>query len=238
MDDPERRSLALDRRFGISTAQGLMERSPEMLALCAWLETPAGHHASCSAVSTIPAAAIVLAVVDRQEAAMKMTAAGILFVGTTFMGVFWECGKSLISAIDESIEMRKTRVEWKDGDGGNEAILAVRKKVRWTMGFAARQITLMGSVLAFAIFSKYGTAAPLLLFDIPMVIVTMIKQTVAVQLFAGKSKLDAPRRLRHCIGGRLRVFRNRKGRIVPTETSSALDHTVVEESHQIHLGLE
>ena len=94
------------------------------------------------------------------------------------------------------------------------------------MGFAVRHRTLMGSGLAFTFFSKYGTAAPLLLFSIPTVIVTTSKQIVGVQLFVWKSKLKAPRSLHHRIGGTLQVSGTtvmdstssvfRKGQNVPT----------------------
>ena len=223
-----------------------MNRTPQMLELSSWLETPTGHYASYSAVSIIPAAAAILAVVDRPEAAMKMTAVAILFVGSSVAGVFWICGKSLTRVINESIEMKKKRGEAQDGDDGNEDLLAARTKIGWTVGFITRQMILMDSILVFAIFSKYGTAAPLLLFDTPMVIITMVKHVIAVQLFSGRSKLNAPPRLRYYIGRRLGVRRKneinvrigscRNGQIAPIENFPALNHTLVEETQQIHGG--
>lgn len=216
-----------------------MNRSLEMVAFSAWLETPAGRRTAWVAVSAVPFAAMILAVVDQPEAAMKTTAAGILLVTSFIAGSFRMCGRPLIRFIDESIENRKARGHAKDGDDEDRALLAARNKVTWTLSFAARQMTVMGSTLMFAIFSKYGTAAPLLLFDTPMVVITIIKLMVSVQLFAGRTKLSAPQGLCYRPGVKLwgsqssqscsimkSIFR--KGKVVPLEEATSLEQTAVD----------
>lgn len=177
---------------------------------------------------------------------MKLTAAGILFMGSILVVLLRICGKSLLRVIDESIEKKKARGEAKDGDDEDQALLTARRKVRWMLAFAARQMTLKGAILLTAIFSKYGTAAPLLLFYTPVVGMTLIKLIIAVQLFSGRSKLNAPQRPRYRTARRLRLSRtcesnlrcsfSRKGQIVPTENFSTFHPTLVKEFQQVHKG--
>ena len=220
----------------ISTAAGLIHRTTEMLALSSWLETPVGHYAVCSAVSFVPAAAIIIAAVDCPETAMRVTAVGILLLSPIIAGSFWVCVKSLVRVIDESIDKRKARVHAKDGGGGDEALVAARKKVTRALGFTARQVTLMCSLLVFAIFSEYGAAAPLLIFDLPMVVITVLKMMVGVQLSAGRSKLDTLPGLIYRVGLQITVSRTSQaisglnrffcpGKIVPIKNLSTFGHT-------------
>ena len=79
-----------------------------MLALSARLQTPVGHYAAqCRPFRPF---ANILAVVDRPEASMKITAVGILLVGSTIAGLFRICGRSPIRATDKSTE-KKAREE-------------------------------------------------------------------------------------------------------------------------------
>lgn len=220
-----------------------------MLTLSAWLETRAGHSLACTAVSIVPCVATILAVGGHPETAFKMTAAGILVMSSFVSGSFWICGKSLIRGIDQSlVEKAKAREDAKGGkhdniediedhdEFGDQTLLATRKKVKWMLSFVSRQLVLMGFVLMLAIFTKYGTAAPLLLFDTPLVVMSILKLIIVVQLFAGRSKLSTLQGLRYGAGGHPRISRapksltylinsrSRRGQVVPMENPSTPKH--------------
>lgn len=237
--DLSRHSLACDGRSDRRAGQGVVNHSPEMLALATWLETPVGHYAACSIMSIVHCVAIILAVVDRPEAAIRMATAGSFFVSSIVTVSLMVCGQSLIRVIDESIELKKSRVNIYGGDiegAGDQALLAARTKVKWTLGFAARQMVMLIFILGFALFSKYATAAPLLLFDIPLVFMPIIKMMVSVQMFAGRTKLNESGGSRYGTSGNKlsslapprkstsKMFR--KGEVVPTETLSIVEQTL------------
>lgn len=235
------------RRAYLRAGQGVIHKSPEMLALSSWLETPTGHYAACSIMSIVFCGAIILAAVDLPETAIRTTAAGGLIVSLIVTVSLWVCGRSLIRVIDESLEQKQTRTNsGKDGETGgveDQALLAARKKVKWVLGFGLRQMVMMGSVLSFTIFSKYGIAAPLLLFGIPLVIMPIVKMIIAVQLFAGRTKLKHSHGSRHGTSGKLRSSlatstnmrsnTSHKGHVVPFENPRVSHQTSRCESQDI-----
>lgn len=235
------------RRAYLRAGQGVIHKSPEMLGLSSWLETPTGHYAACRIMSIVFCGAIILAVADLSETAIRTTAAGGIFVSSIITVSLLVCGKSLMHVIDESIEQKKTRTNSaKDGAPGgveDQALLAARKKVKWVMGFGSRQMVMMGSILGFGIFSKYGVAAPLLLFGIPLVIMPIVKMLIGVQLFAGRAKLKPSHGSRHGTSGKfgsslaistnVRSNTSHKGHVVPFENPSIARQTSPCESQDI-----
>ena len=260
-------------------------QSPEILAVSAGLGSPVGQCASYAAVSIVPVASTILAVADHPEAAIKMTAAGVLLVTSIISGAFFICGKSLLRVIDESLGHRRKairedmncaeedhvgrvdsvrnkdrvyRVDHVDHidpvhhmdhvdhelesvnsaenvdkvGSGNQTLFAAKKRVERTLGHFVRQLVVMICILGFSIVSKYGVDAPLLMFVAPMAIMPILKLMGGVQLFAGRSRLNASQGLRYKGGGHIREspalvsFTNvrhgfhRNAKVIPIEKSS------------------
>lgn len=71
--------------------------------------------------------------------------------------------------------------------GGRHLYLA-KRKIKWAMIFCA-QFSLQGyALLICSIFTKYGTAAPSVMFGLQMTILPLIWHVVQIQLHAGRSK--------------------------------------------------
>lgn len=72
---------------------------------------------------------------------------------------------------------------------GRRHLYAARRKVKWAMVICA-QFSLQGyAILICSIFTKYGKAAPSVMFGIQMAILPLIWHIVNIQLHAGRSKL-------------------------------------------------
>eukprot|EP00752_Nemacystus_decipiens_P014337 g12756.t1 len=78
-------------------------------------------------------------------------------------------------------------------DRGARNLDAAKRKVKWAMIVCA-QFSLQGYALLFcSVFTKYGTAAPCVLFGIQMTIIPLIWHVGNTQLHAGRSKLASLR---------------------------------------------
>ncbi|CAN0037175.1 unnamed protein product [Ectocarpus sp. 12 AP-2014] len=94
-------------------------------------------------------------------------------------------------------ETRSIRISINNTPVADFALLAARTKVKRVMLFAFSTVVQVDGLLLFAICSKYGTAAPLLLFASPITLVPPIWNMINIQLHAGRS------RARRCSSGML-----------------------------------
>lgn len=85
----------------------LMRRSPDVLAISSRMEKPAGRWAACSALSIAPAVGLVLDFADLRNAGMRAVAVGILFQAMIIGATFTIGGRSLVSAIDDSLQQHQ-----------------------------------------------------------------------------------------------------------------------------------
>jgi len=178
-----------------------MRKSPEVLRICQWLETPAGHRVAYGLVSISPVCTIVLDLVNHPETAMEVLAAGIIALcGLCMPTMFWVCGRSLIRAIDESVRQQQqnrqeTLVAHGKEDEGHERKHSRLMRARQTVKMIAlTAFVVCGKVtglLLFAVCSRYGTATPLLLFALPMCIIPALWSILHIQLHAGRTKVDS-----------------------------------------------
>eukprot|EP00752_Nemacystus_decipiens_P004321 g3946.t1 len=81
----------------------LLRRSPEVLAMFSRMEKPAWRRAVWAAMWIAPAAALVLELAGLNHYAMKAISVGIIFLAAIISASFWFGGRSLVSAIDDSL---------------------------------------------------------------------------------------------------------------------------------------
>lgn len=118
--------------------------------------------------------AAVFNIADRTVTGVKLASLGHIFQGMLVLVVFWICGKSLTRAIDESLEQQEKRVEndCRASTEKEKLVTAKKKTGKKLLGFVLQQVIMNSIVNSFAVFSEYGTAAPLLLFGLPMALVS------------------------------------------------------------------
>ena len=175
-----------------------MRKSPQVLRISRWLETQAGHIAAYGLVSISPVSAIVFDLNSHPEVAIKVTAAGIILLCLGMPVVFWVCGSSLVRGIDESLRLQQrvhaARTTWGSEDGLKNIqsvqhdLKAARTKVKRMVAFSLFICGNVIVVLLFAVCSKYGTAAPLLLFATPMALFPSIWNSINIQLHGRRSR--------------------------------------------------
>lgn len=148
-------------------------QNTQALAISQWLEKPTGLRVALSVISIVPVVAVVLDIVGLTVMGVKLASVGNIFFGWMLLVVFWICGKSLMRAIDESLEHQKERTG-NDHTAANERgkLVAAKKKTAKMLGFVLQQVVMISIVNSFAVFSDYRTAAPLLLFGLPMALVS------------------------------------------------------------------
>jgi len=151
-----------------------------------WLESSNGKGAIFIVISAISAVAATLAAAGYTATAARLLAAVDSLVGFVFAVAFWVCGRSLLVAINVSLQRNVGAGQ--SPRNGNPTLLAARKKVLRVVGFFVQQCVMGAAMLLFAAASPFGAAAPLLLLCTPMAM-PQAWSIVAVQLFAGRSKL-------------------------------------------------
>lgn len=181
--------IRIDRR--------LASASREIVAINSWLEDLHGRLISCVGVSILHVAGIILVLVDRTWTglAMKMVAMEVCALNAVGVVVFVYCGRSLVRVIDGAMQQQQGQEhECRSGEDanhdGDEFLLAARRKTRRIVLFFAQQFLMVMSLLIFAIFSKYGSAAPLVLFGIPLAAIPALWQIIGTQLFSGRTRLN------------------------------------------------
>ncbi|CAM9445215.1 unnamed protein product [Pylaiella littoralis] len=238
-----------------------MRESPEILAISDALESPVGQHTSYLVVCIGAVVAVILAAINHRQAAVKVTAVSstCLIVGVNL--IIWKCGTSLVGTINKSLQRSAAgnsrpaslvtaaagAEQRNNGDHDNAAAVAkkrvagdpnlmvARKKIKIAMSFCLSKAVPVTIFLIFSVGSKYGIAAPLLFFGIPMGLTPPIWFIFNVQLHAGRSKPPVSRGVHSpirsgkfenetcSIGGKMMSMLNsltsRSPRgIVPTET--------------------
>ena len=195
-----------------SNDRRVLQLSPEVLKISRWLESSVGQYLTYGVVSIAPVCAIVLDLVNRTEAAIRLITFQILVLGSLLLAVFYVCGKSLLKGFDGSLQqhkqmqdelqqMRVIMVKGKDASSsapsspagrsssGDAILLAARAKVKKVVVFAVSLLTNVLSMMLFAIVSPYGVEAPLLFFFIPMTLVPPIWNAVQVTIHRGRTRL-------------------------------------------------
>lgn len=156
-----------------------MQNGTRALEISQWLETPSGLGVAVVVFLTVPVVAVILDIADRPVTGVKLASLGHIVQGMIMLAVFWISGKSLARAIDESLEQQKKRARSDDRAKNEKDLLAAKKKIVNMLSFVAQQVVMISAVNSFAVFSPYGTAAPLLLFGLPMAVVRVARKQVA-----------------------------------------------------------
>lgn len=221
-----------------SNDQRLMQGTPKILALSNALERPAGRYASYGVVCTGATISTILAVARHSQAAIKIAAIAFMCLVTACDIVIWRGGTYLVHTID--ISLQQTQSEDRQGRGAgpssvtrgkrysgerieHSSLLAARKKMKIAMTFCMQLSAQIFAILLFAVFSKYGIAAPLILFGIPMGFAPQIWFSFNVQLHSGRTKRRMPRVLHPTESGRLDQPREASG--VGGKVASMITHT-------------
>lgn len=234
-----------------SNDRQVLQRSPEVLRISLWLESAVGHYVSYTFVSIPPVGAVVLAVANRPEAAVRLITFQVLVLAPMLSASFLVLGKSLLKGIDESLQRQQRRSQQLQSMGvvldhekepstrssgrssGDLMLLAARKKVKKVVMFTVALPTQTASMLLFATVSRYGAEAPLVFFFFPMTFTPPIWNIFNVTIHQGRTQLS-----RLSSGGVSRYTRTRMSslsstfswrrrssqprRVVPTETSTAV----------------
>lgn len=130
----------------------------------------------CGMVSIAPCVSAILAAFAATETSVRVMSAGLLLVIVSNFSMFLVCARSLVNAIDKSLERKmEDQVEkggagpgGDDGKAGDANLLAARKKIKNVMIVGTTISSTVLSTLSLAILTKWGVAAPLLLFGIPL----------------------------------------------------------------------
>ena len=158
----------------------LMQESPKVLAVTRWLEGPRLPYVVCGVVSIAPGISTVLAALAAMEASVRVMSAGLLLVIISTISTFLVCARSLVSTIDRSMQRKMEEqaemgaVGSGGGEGGNSKVggdpnlLAARTKIKSVVVVSMGVSSMVFFTLTLAILSEWGTAAPLILFGIPL----------------------------------------------------------------------
>lgn len=166
----------------------LLRESPEIVSASNWLQTPVGKRAGYSFGAVHAGIATAVAIAGYTETAARILAIGDGLLGATFAVVFLYCGKSLLAAIDASLQRNAVPRAESPAGGRDSALLAAKKKVVMVISFFVQQCIMASAFLLFAALSRYGTGAPLVMLCVPFVL-PVLWSMVCTQLFTGRSKL-------------------------------------------------
>lgn len=222
-----------------------MRESPEVLAVCSWLETTVGNRVAHTTVSVAPIGALALTASGRDSVtAVKLVAGGVVAL-SVFIGVgFMVCGRSLLRAIDASLLLQhrrdssvtqttqksdnRRRSSSTSGGRSDRSLSNARRKVRIVVIFAIVLCIKVASILLFAICTEYGAAAPLLMFLAPMTFVPPIWNVINIQLHAGRTQL---RRRVWTLPTRLLCPRKRSSAAIPRDPDNMGEYTPSQLNH-------
>lgn len=175
-----------------------------------WLETRAGHCVTYGLVSIATVTAIVLQVMTNAKTVFTVNATGICAITAMGMSMFWVCGKSLMQAIDASLEKQRQQQQQleessaagskkkKSASGGEIQIpqkfstgdlnlLAAKQKVKKVLAFVMGLGWIVECFLIFDAISGYGASAPLVFLVAPLAMADPIWYGVNIQVHAGRS---------------------------------------------------
>lgn len=221
----------------------LMQESPELIVISNALERPVGQCAAYGVVSIGAVVGTMLAAAKRSQAAIKVASVAFMFLIVFSTLVIWKCGMSLLRAINgslqnclhrNSITNTTTAAGEQDNDTvggrirGDPSLLAARKKTKKVVSFTLQMGLQAIVMLIFAVSSKYGTAAPLILFGIPMGFMPLLWHGFNVQLHAGRSQPSGSQGIYAGTSGELQPALGFGGRLVSIlRTSLTRNHRLV-----------
>lgn len=142
-----------------------------------WLGNPRVGYILCGVVSIAPVISVILAAFAATETSIRVMSAGLLLVIVGSIATFLACARSLVSVIDSSLERKsqeqaKKRLAGPGGDNGRVGrdpnLLTSRKKIMKVVAVGATMSSIVFLTLSLATFTPWGTAAPLVLFGIPL----------------------------------------------------------------------
>ena len=179
-----------------------MRKSPEVLRISQWLETPTGHVVAYGLVSISPVGGIALDLVNQSEVAVRVIAAGIIVLCVGIPVVYWVCGRSLLRGIEESLRLqrhvqvaRASREAGEEGPKGRSAaeeeLFSARRRVKGMVIYSFLSCAKVVVILLFAVSSKYGIENPLLFFATPMALVPSVWNAINIQCHARRTKLGS-----------------------------------------------
>lgn len=219
-----------------------MRDTPEMVMVSNALERPVGQWISNSLVSIGAVIGTILAAAKHSQAAIRAASVAFMFLIFSSILIIWKCGSSLVRTIDISLEKSvkardaissvttpvSGRHDHDKAGGGKQEdpirdprLLGARKKIKKAMSFTLQMAVQTLAILMFAVVSKYGTAAPLILFGIPMGIVPLVWHFVNVQMHAGRSNI----RPQGTSSGTSLLQRSGISRVIPSVFTSSLMRT-------------
>ncbi|CAM9616911.1 unnamed protein product, partial [Ectocarpus sp. 8 AP-2014] len=173
----------------------LMRESPEIFALSTWLERPRGHIAAGCTMSIGPSIATIFALANNTELAARFVALGGVFVSNLILVVFWVCGRSLMRAIDNSLQLQTAssqsagKAEGQNCGAGHRTLVEAKKKVRRMVMVTASLLFPAMTMGSLGAFTPYGVRAPLLMYGVPFALVPQIWLSMNVQLHSKRSHL-------------------------------------------------
>lgn len=180
----------------------LMQKSPTLLAISNWLETRTGHCVLYGLVSIAPIASMFIELATDIETTFMLISIGICIITAMGMATFWVCGRSLVNAIDASLQQNRDKQQQqlqassaagaketnsRKGSYGDLTLLAARKKVKIVLTFVMCSGTTTEFFMLFGVYSGYGAKAPLVLLVAPLAISAPMWYGVNIQVHAGRS---------------------------------------------------
>lgn len=188
----------------------LLRRSPEVLAISTWLESPVGHYVTYTLVSIAPACAVVSDLVNNMETGLRWIAVGVIVLCSSMTIIFLVCGKSLLHAINESVRKQEERMlldrdasivdetttagmsgasKRSRSSARRDALLVARRKVKMVVFFAVTTLAKVVGILMVGLLSKYGMASPLILFLAPLGLIPPVWNVAHIQVHSKRTKL-------------------------------------------------
>jgi len=136
---------------------------------------------------------------------MKVAAVAFLCLVVTCYLIIWKFTSTLLHVIDKSMQRCEEKNKKGDEPGrnpgdegeqlettatatGKQFLVAARKKVKAAFFFCFQMSAQVLTILLFAIFSPFGTALSVHIFEIPMCFAPLIRFRFNVQLHAGRSR--------------------------------------------------
>lgn len=183
-----------------------MRKSPRLLAASNWLESQAGHRLVYGLALIAPAVMHFMDWMGDRQMTFQLIGTGICVICAMGTAAFWLCGKSLMQAIDVSLQRQHQQLKSlspeepnemtaeiagttssRQGSNGDLTLLAARKKVKMVLTF----VTWMGAatecMMIFDIVSGYGAAQPLVLLVAPLAVTAPVWYGVNIQVHGGRS---------------------------------------------------